>query len=58
MLKSLLVVSASLVMLGSAVAADLPRPEPTPAYTGPVGKAPVGKGPVGKGPVTPAYPTK
>lgn len=57
MLKSLLVVSASFALLGTAVAADLPKAQPAPAYTAPVGKMPVGKAPVGKAPVA-TYPTK
>lgn len=50
MLKSLLVVSASVFMIGSALAADLPQAQPAPAQAAPVGKAPVGKAPVGKAP--------
>jgi len=50
MLKTLLVASSSLAMMGAVLAADLPQPQPvaaTPAY---VGKAPIGKAPVGKAP--------
>jgi hypothetical protein len=36
--------------VGTAVAADLPRPQPV-AAPAPVGKYPVGKYPVGKSPV-------
>ena len=42
---------ASLAFVGTAVAADLPRPQPVPAAPAPVGKYPVGKYPVGKSPV-------
>jgi len=60
MLKLLVVGSASLALVGTAVAADMPRPQPV-VQTGPVGKFPVGKYPVGKYPVgkTPVgkYPT-
>jgi hypothetical protein len=50
MLKSLVVGIASLALVGSAVAADLPHPQPV--YQQPaVGKMPVGKYPVGKYPV-------
>jgi hypothetical protein len=50
MIKTLLVASASLFMLGAAVAADLPQPQPVPAEAAPIGKAPIGKTPVGKAP--------
>jgi len=60
MLKLLVVGSASLAFVGTAVAADMPRPQPV-VQTGPIGKYPVGKYPVGKYPVgkTPVgkYPT-
>ena len=60
MLKLLIVGSASLAFVGTAVAADMPRPQPV-VQTGPIGKFPVGKYPVGKYPVgkTPVgkYPT-
>jgi len=36
--------------VGTAVAADLPRPQPQPVAA-PVGKYPMGKYPVGKSPV-------
>ncbi|SHH52129.1 hypothetical protein SAMN05443248_5089 [Bradyrhizobium erythrophlei] len=50
MLKFLVVGIASLALVGSAVAADLPHPQPV--YQQPaVGKMPVGKYPVGKYPV-------
>ena len=51
-----LVVGIVLVAFGgSAIAADLPRPQPVVA-TAPVGKAPIGKTPIGKTPIgkTPA----
>ncbi|MDF2619093.1 MAG: hypothetical protein K0S00_1752 [Xanthobacteraceae bacterium] len=50
MIKTLLVASASLFMLGAAVAADLPQPQPVPAEAAPIGKAPIGKSPLGKAP--------
>ena len=50
MLKFLVVGIASLALVGSAVAADLPHPQPV-YQQAPVGKAPVGKYPVGKYPV-------
>jgi len=40
----------SLAFVGTAVAADLPRPQPQPVAA-PVGKYPLGKYPVGKSPV-------
>lgn len=57
MLKILIAATASLAMVGAAVAADLPRKEPPPPVT-PVGKAPkapIGKAPFGKGPVVARY---
>ncbi|MFT0861705.1 hypothetical protein [Ancylobacter sp. G4_0304] len=50
MLKSFLVISSSLAMIGAALAADLPQPQPVPAEAAPIGKAPIGKAPVGKAP--------
>jgi hypothetical protein len=50
MLKFVIVGAASLALVGSAVAADLPHPQPV-AQTAPIGKYPVGKYPVGKYPV-------
>jgi hypothetical protein len=50
MLKFVIVGAASLALVGSAVAADMPRPQPV-VQTGPIGKFPVGKYPVGKYPV-------
>jgi hypothetical protein len=50
MLKFVILGTASLALVGSAAAADLPRAQPV--YTqAPVGKAPIGKAPVGKYPV-------
>jgi hypothetical protein len=49
-LKILIAATASLAMVGTAVAADLPRAQPAPVVA-PVGKAPVGKAPVGKAPI-------
>jgi hypothetical protein len=51
MLKFVILGIASLTFVGTAVAADLPRPQPTYAAPAPVGKYPVGKYPVGKSPV-------
>ena len=50
MLKSVIVGAASLALVGTAIAADLPHPQPV-MQTGPVGKYPVGKTPVGKYPI-------
>jgi hypothetical protein len=50
MLKLAIVGLASLALVGTAVAADLPRPQPQPVAA-PVGKYPMGKYPVGKSPV-------
>ena len=55
MLKFLIVGIASFALIGSAVAADLPRAQPVykEAQVGkaPIGKAPIGKTPIGKTPV-------
>ena len=60
MLKLVIAGTATLAFLGTAVAADLPRPQPV-VQTAPIGKYPVSKYPVGKYPVgkTPVgkYPT-
>jgi hypothetical protein len=50
MLKFVIVGAASLAFVGTALAADLPHPQPV-VQSGPVGKYPVGKTPVGKYPV-------
>ena len=50
MLKFMILGVASLAFVGTAVAADLPRPQPAPPPA-PVGKHPLGKYPVGKTPV-------
>jgi len=50
MLKVVIVGTASLVLVGTASAADLPRRQPI-AQNAPIGKYPVGKYPVGKTPV-------
>jgi hypothetical protein len=50
MIKMLIATAATLGMVGAAIAADLPRREPAPAYA-PVGKAPIGKAPIGKAPI-------
>ena len=51
MLKVVILGVASLAFVGTAVAADLPRPQPAPVAAAPVGKYPLGKYPVGKSPV-------
>jgi hypothetical protein len=55
MLKFLIVGTASFALIGSAVAADLPRAQPVykEAQVGkaPIGKTPIGKTPIGKTPV-------
>jgi hypothetical protein len=51
MLKFVVIGVASLAFVGTAVAADMPRPQPVAAAASPVGKYPVGKYPVGKSPV-------
>jgi hypothetical protein len=62
MLKFLLAGAAALSLVGTAIAADLPRPQPPPpqpvlgkAPIGkmPIGKTPIGKTPIGKGPAPP-----
>jgi hypothetical protein len=50
MLKFVIVGIASLALVGTAVAADLPHPQPV-VQTAPVGKWPVGKTAVGKYPI-------
>lgn len=56
MLKFVILGTASLALVGSAAAADLPRAQPV--YTqAPVGKAPIGKYPVGKAPYYGKAPT-
>jgi hypothetical protein len=50
MLKFVIIGTASLALMGTAIAADLPRAQPV-VQSGPVGKYPVGKYPVGKYPV-------
>jgi hypothetical protein len=51
MLKFVILGIASLAFVGTAIAADLPRPQPVAPAPAPVGKYPVGKSPVGKYPV-------
>ena len=51
MLKFVILGVASLAFVGTAIAADLPRPQPVAPAPAPVGKYPVGKYPVGKSPV-------
>jgi hypothetical protein len=50
MLRFAIISTVTLAFVGTAVAADLPRPQPV-APAAPVGKYPVGKYPVGKSPV-------
>jgi hypothetical protein len=50
MLKFLIAGTALIALVGTAAAADLPRPQPVYSQA-PVGKAPIGKSPVGKTPV-------
>ena len=50
MFKFAIISAASLALVGTAVAADLPHPQPV-VQTAPVGKWPVGKSPVGKYPI-------
>ena len=50
MLKFVIVGTATLAFVGTAVAADLPHPQPV-VQSGPIGKYPVGKYPVGKYPI-------
>jgi hypothetical protein len=50
MLKFVIVGTASLALMGTAIAADLPHPQPV-VQSAPIGKYPVGKYPVGKYPV-------
>jgi hypothetical protein len=55
MLKYLIVGAATFAYVGSAAAADLPRPQPVyqEAQVGkmPIGKTPIGKTPIGKTPI-------
>ncbi len=46
MSKVILGILASVVFVGGALAADLPRKEPIPVAAAPLGKLPFGKGPV------------
>ena len=60
MSKVILGILASVVFVGGALAADLPRKEPIPVAAAPIGKAPIGKAPLGKlpfskGPVVARY---
>lgn len=51
-MKFVIVAGATLAMVVAASAADLPRPQPVPAYPpAPIGKMPIGKDPVGKAPI-------
>ena len=61
MIKIVTVAVATFGMVAAASAADLPHPQPVPAYPQapigkmPIGKAPIGKSPVGKAPVAARY---
>jgi hypothetical protein len=59
MLKYIVIGATSLAFVGTAVAADMPRPQPV-VQSAPVGKFPVGKSPIGKYPIgkTPVVTTK
>jgi hypothetical protein len=50
MLRFVIAGAASLALVGTAPAADLPHPQPV-VQTAPVGKYPIGKTPVGKYPI-------
>ena len=50
MLRLVILSAATLAFVGTAVAADLPRPQPV-TQAAPVGKYPIGKSPIGKYPV-------
>lgn len=50
MLKLLIAGTASFGLVGSAIAADLPRSQPV-TQTAQVGKMPIGKTPIGKTPI-------
>jgi len=49
-LKLVIIGTLALALIGTAMGADLPHPQPV-VQTGPVGTYPVGKYPVGKTPV-------
>lgn len=52
MVKILIATASVVALMTAASAADLPRPQPVPAYpAAPIGKMPIGKGPVGKAPI-------
>jgi hypothetical protein len=53
MFKYILVGATTLAFAGTAIAADMPRPQPV-VQSAPVGKYPVGKAPIGKAPVVAA----
>jgi hypothetical protein len=62
MLKFLIVGTASFALVGAAMAADLPHPQPVyqeaPVGKMPIGKSPIGKAPIGKYPVAAPLVTK
>ena len=52
MVKVLIATGAVFALMTAASAADLPRPQPVPAYpAAPIGKSPIGKSPIGKAPI-------
>lgn len=52
MVKVLIAAGAVVAFVTAASAADMPHPQPVPAYpVAPIGKMPIGKGPVGKAPI-------
>ena len=62
MVKVLIATAATLALVTTAFAADLPQRQPAPHYAEapvvgkmPIGKSPVGKAPYGKGPVVARY---
>jgi hypothetical protein len=57
LVKILIITGATVAMVTAAAAADLPHPQPVPAYpAAQVGKMPVGKSPIGKTPIGKAPP--
>jgi hypothetical protein len=58
-MKFVIVAGATLALVATASAADLPRPQPVYQQPSvgkmPIGKSPIGKAPLGKTPVTARY---
>jgi len=51
-MKFVIAAGATLALVTAASAADMPRPQPVPAYPqAPIGKMPIGKSPIGKSPI-------